>query len=122
MNAPVRDALKRKETKRRYDHESTHIGGFEMLFPNEDPKLHTKYEKILKKSTELFEEHVSDNKRYKLMMRELKLKINTTGMHNTSLSSESQALTPGKLAQGSTGTVRRGADRISSHSNFSFSF
>ena len=83
-----------------------------MLFPSEDPELHAKYESMLQRASDVFEEQMTDQKRAQIIMRELQV-AGPTG----SLSSENLLIgSSGKLSPNSK--IRR----LGSHPNVSFSF
>ena len=75
MAKPAREIAKKQEMRKRFEYESTHIGGLEVLFPSGDPDLHAKYDAMLRHVTDLFEEHISDSRRAQMIMRELKLSV-----------------------------------------------
>lgn len=49
------------------------MGGLEMLFPCAGKEQYRKYEAMLRKSHQIFESHLSDNKRQKYLVEELQL-------------------------------------------------
>ena len=56
LDPEAKAALRAQKLKERFEHEDKNRGGFELIFPSQDPERNEMYEKFIKRANELWDE------------------------------------------------------------------